>query len=172
MDEPKGGALPAQQQDQAAPEPTPEAREAFDVVVGRTLEALAQDPEGLDAALKADPVAGAVAYGTKALHGIAAAADEAGSPIPFEILSGAGMQVIKVMGGIANDKGYLPDEQIEVFLKEAFQQSLAKYTAMDMQAGKIDQRTVEQVRQVMGGQAPQPASPPAPGGALAAAGGA
>lgn len=169
MDEPQG-ALAAQQQEA---EPTEGAREAFDVVVGRTLEALAQDPEGLDAALKADPVAGAVAYGTKALHGIAASADEAGQPIPFEILSGAGMQVIKVMAGIANDKGYLPDEQIDVFLKEAFQQSLAKYSAMDMQAGKIDKKTLEQVRQTMEGGAQPPAQAPqqpAPGGALAAAG--
>ncbi len=156
--------------EEADQEPTAEQRELFELAVGRTLEALAQDPDGLDSALKADPVSGAVNYGTKALHVIAESAEEAGSPLPLEVLIGAGMQVIKVIGGIAEQKGYLAEEAMETYLKEAFQRSLAKWTQMDMQAGKIDRETMTQVQRVMGGP-PEPSAPSGPG-ALAAAGGA
>ena len=173
------GEGPNNETDVAGPDqPTAQHTELFDLVVGRTLEALSQDGEGLDSALKASPIKGAVEYGVAALHTVAGAADKAGKPIPFEVLIGAGMQTIKVLAGIANDKGYLADEDIEGFLKEAFQQSLGNYAQMDMQTGKLDQKTLAQVQQAMGGQAgPSGAAPnQAPmqspmQGALPAAGG-
>lgn len=152
---------------EAAEAPDPKAKELFDLVVARTMDALARAADDLDKALKADPVRATVEMGTAALRAIAQSADDAGKPIPFEVLVQAGMQTIKELGAIANEKGYLPDEQIESFLKEAFQQSLVKYARMDMSDGKIDQETMEKIR------AGRPAAPEAGGaGALAAAGGA
>lgn len=163
MMQPMRGALaqpsPQDNSEGAEGQPTEQHTELFDLVVGRTLEALSQDGEGLDSALKANPIRGAVEYGVAALHTVTGAAEKAGSPIPFEVLIGAGMQTIKVLAGIANDKGYLADEDIEGFLKEAFQQSLGKYAQMDMQAGKLDQKALEQMKQIMGESQPEQGDP-------------
>mgnify|MGYP000405538675 CR=1 FL=1 len=117
----------------------------FDLVVGRALDALSRDGPGLDAALRADPVKATVAYGTQALRTVAQAAQDAGKPIPFDVLVQCGMQVVKELGAVANDKGYLPDEQIPVFLKEAFQQSISKWAQADVQDGALDPRMLKQV---------------------------
>lgn len=133
---------------------TPEMQELFDLAVGRVLETLAKGGEDLDRALKADPISATVEFGTDAVHMIAMSAEAAGSPIPFEILIQVGIQTIKELGSIANDKGYLPDEEIEVFLKEAFQQSLAKYTKLDLQAGKITPEELQTDQAKLGGGGP------------------
>lgn len=123
-----------------------EERELFDLVVGRTLDALSKVGQDLDTAMKADPIRATVEFGTSALRTVAMGADDAGKPISFDIMIQAGMQVIKELGGIANDKGYLPDEGIETFLKEAFQQSLSKYTKMDADDGMIDPKDLEKAK--------------------------
>lgn len=123
-----------------------EDRELFDLVVGRTLGALAKNGDDLDKAMQADPIKATVEFGTSALRTVAMGANDAGKPISFEILIQAGMQVIKELAGIANDKGYLPDEGIETFLKEAFQQSLSKYTKMDADEGMIDPKDLEKAK--------------------------
>lgn len=133
---------------------TPEMQELFDLAVARVMETLATSGEDLDRALRADPVRATVEFGTDAVHVIAMSAESAGKPIPFEILIQVGIQTIKELGSIANDKGYLPDEEIEVFLKEAFQQSLAKYTKLDMQAGKIKPEDMQAVQAKLAGQMP------------------
>lgn len=148
-DEPEG----ADEERTEAAEPTAEQKELFDLVVGRTLDALSQDADGLDSALKADPVQGTVGYGTKALRAIAQSAKDAGKPIPFDVLIGAGMQVIKEIGAIAQEKGYLPDEAVAPFLKESFQQSLVAYAKMDMADGSITPDMLKQVQGAVGGAA-------------------
>jgi len=158
----------------------PRGKEVFDLVVARTLDAVSKQSQDLDTALKADPLKATVGFGTAALHAVAQAADDAGKPIPFEILIQAGMQVIKVLGSVALEKGYLPEDQIEVFLKEALQQSLAKYTQLDQQAGKIKPEEMQQMQQKLGEMGgapaapqpgPSPAPPPGGPGALATQGG-
>lgn len=158
----------------------PRAKEVFDLVVARTLEAISKQSKDLDTALRSDPLKATVGFGTSALHAVAQAADDAGKPIPFEILIQAGMQVIKVLGSVALEKGYLPEDQIEVFLKEALQQSLAKYTQLDQQAGKIKPEEMQQMQQKLGEMGgapaapqpgPSPAPPPGGPGALATQGG-
>ena len=129
---------------------TAEDRELFDLVVGRTMKALSESAQDLDVALKADPVQAAVEFGTSALRTVAMGAGDAGKPISFDILAQAGMQVIKELAGIANDKGYLPDEEIETFLKEAFQQSLSKYTKMDAADGTLKQEDLAKVKGLAG----------------------
>lgn len=116
---------------------SPQDKELFDLVVARTLDALTSNAQDLDTALKADPIQATVTMGTSALRTVAKAADDAGKPIKFEVLIQAGMQVIKELGGIANEKGYLPDDQIDVFLKESFQQSLSQYAKMDIEDGDM-----------------------------------
>jgi len=133
---------------------SPEAKQLFDLAVGRVLDALSRDGRGLDAALRADPVKGAVKYGTAAVRAVAQGAQQAGKPIPFDILIQVGMQTVKELGSIANEKGYLPDDQIETFLKEAFQQSLADYAQSDMMDGLISPDMVKQVQSKLGGAMP------------------
>jgi hypothetical protein len=129
---------------------TKEDRELFDLVVGRTMKALSTNAQDLDTALKADPIQAAVEFGTSALRTVAQGAGDAGKPISFDILAQAGMQVIKELAGIANDKGYLPDEEIETFLKEAFQQSLSKYTKMDADDGTLKKEDLAKVKGLAG----------------------
>lgn len=125
---------------------TKEDRELFDLVVGRTMKALAQSADDLDRAMKADPIEAAVQFGTSALRTVAQGAGDAGQEISFDILAQAGMQVIKELAGIANEKGYLPDEEIETFLKEAFQQSLSQYTKMDAADGTLKKEDLAKVK--------------------------
>lgn len=144
-------------------------RELFDLLVARTLEAVQNSADDFDVALKADPVKAAVEFGTSALHAVTLGADDAGQQISFPVLVQAGMQVIKEIGAIANDKGYLPDEGIETYLKEAFQQSLQKFVKLDGDAGKIKPEELQAVQQKLGGGRVSPppgqgAARPAPGG--------
>ena len=144
---------------QAGAKPTPANRNLFNLATGRVMQALAQAGQALDTALKADPVQATVKFGTAAVHTVAQSAQAAGRPIPFDILIQVGMQTIKELGAIANEKGYLPDQQIGVFLKEAFQQSLAQYAQMDVQAGELDPRMLRQFVAQAGGQSGAPAGP-------------
>lgn len=148
----------------------PQSKELFDLAVARSLQALTLQGQNLDTALKADPVKACVAFGTAAVHTVSMAADKAGKPIPFAILVQVGMQVIKIIGTIANEKGYLPDAQIPVFLKESFQQSLQKFAMLDIQAGKMTPQQFGQVQQKLMGSMGGQAQPPAGNGALAQAG--
>lgn len=117
----------------------PKLQEAFKVLAGRVMEALAQDPQGLDAALKADPVSGAVEYGSAALWHMVDAAEKAGRPMPFEVIAAAGMYVLKELGEIALQKGYLQDGDAESFLQQAFQQAIARYAQHDAKEGKLSE---------------------------------
>jgi hypothetical protein len=158
---PKSGALQAAAQ---APQggsrkPTSQEKELFDLLVGRSLGALAQDAQGLDAALKSDPITGAVEYGTRALREVAGAAEDAGKPVPFEVLLGAGQQVIKEIAAIANEKGYVADEELETFLKEVFQQSIAKYAQLDVKEGKMRKQDLGALQQFAPAQQPPGAAP-------------
>jgi len=128
----------------------PRVKDLFNLLVARTMDALTKVAPQLDSSLKADPVQAAVQFGTRALRSVVMAAMRAGKNIPFEIVVNAGMQVIKELAGIANDKGYLPDEQIATFLKEVFQQSLAQYTKLDMADGMLNQSEVQAITQQMG----------------------
>jgi hypothetical protein len=135
----------------------PKVVDLFNLLVARTMDALAKVGPQLDASLKADPIQGAVHFGTRALRSVVMAAMRAGKNIPFEIVVNAGMQVIKELASIANEKGYLQDSQIATFLKEVFQQSIAQYTKLDMDEGMLDKSEVAQIAQKMGmgAQAPR-----------------
>lgn len=124
----------------------PRMMEVFQLTLARVREALANVGPDLDAALKADPVAGAVQFGTSAVREVVMAAQKAGRSLPFEVIVAVGVATVKDLAEIANDKGYLPDEQIEVMLKESFQQSLARYVELDAKDGLISDGDMQAVR--------------------------
>lgn len=146
----------------------PRLIELSNLVVSRVRQAMAANGSELASALKADPVQAAVEIGTGAVREVAKAASEAGKPIPFEVLLVAGMQALKDLAALASELGYLPDEQIESFLKEGFQQSVAAYAQMDMADGLIDEQALQSVQQKVGAAGAQGM---AGGGALAQAAG-
>lgn len=139
----------------------PKMQELFKLITARTLEALAHVGKDFDAALRADPVQAAVQFGTSALRSVVGGATKAGVKAPFEVIFAAGLQTIKEIGAIAAEKGYLPDDQIEVFLKEALQQSLQRYTQLDMKDGLIspEQRDMLGQKLQQGAQQAQPGQP-------------
>lgn len=126
----------------------PRLLELVQLVVARTREALVASAGELDTALKADPVQAGVEFGVRALRAVVGAAEEAGKPLSFEVVINAGIVVIQDIASIAVEKGYLADGEIETFLKEVFQQSIAAYARMDMDEGKL---TKEQMAAVTGG---------------------
>lgn len=148
----QGGQPAEQQPGQQGGEMDQRMVEAVQLVTGRATQALEASASELDTALKADPVQAAVQFGTRALRSVVMAAAEAGKELPFQVILNAGVALIQVIGTIANDKGYLPDEQIEVFLKEAFQQSVQAYARMDMDDGLIDDKQMQAVGGAMAGK--------------------
>lgn len=127
----------------------PQMVEAVQLVAARAQDALASMARDLDAALKADPVRAAVEFGVRALRGVVGAAEQAGKQLPFEVVLNAGIVVIQVIADIANQKGYLADDDIEPFLKEVFQQSVAAYAKLDARDGKLGQKDMQAVQAAM-----------------------
>lgn len=127
----------------------PQMVEAVQLVAARAQEVLAKSAQDLDAALKADPIRGAVEFGVRALRGVVGAAEQAGKQLPFEVVLNAGIVVIQVIADIANQKGYLADEDIEPFLKEAFQQSVGAYAKLDAREGKLKPQDMKAVQAAM-----------------------
>lgn len=129
----------------------PRLLELVQLVVSRTREALTASASELDTALKADPVQAAVEFGVRALRGVVGAAEKAGKPLSFEVVINAGIVVIQDIASIAVEKGYLQEQEIETFLKEAFQQSVSAYARMDMDDGKIGEQELSAIKGSMGG---------------------
>lgn len=152
--------------------PTPEGadprtRELVDLTVSRVLEVLTSQSRELMAAMQGDPVRAAVEFGTTAVREVAEAAERAQGPLPPEVLLITGVEVAKYIADVANQKGILPDAQIETFLKEVFQQSMTKYLDLDMKAGRVPPEQMQQMQQVLGsggssGARPAPGPRPPP----------
>lgn len=174
------GALAQAASAPAAPAPTPkdpsagidpQMLEAAQLMVARCRTALANDAEGVDAAMQADPIQAAVVNGVRVVRGMAKAADKAGRSMPFDVLMATGMQIIKDLAGIALEKGYLAEEDLPTFLKEVTQQSLRQYIAADLEDGTMTDDEFESVQAKLGGATPTAApAQPAPGMLAAAQG--
>lgn len=141
--EPQGPA------DSGAKPVDPKMLELVQLVAARAQQALAKSASELDSALKADPVQAAVEFGANALRGVVQAAEQAGKTLPFEVVINAGVALIQVIATIASEKGYLPDDQIETFLKEVFQQSVSAYAKMDVDDGLIGEQDQQAVQSAM-----------------------
>lgn len=154
-----GGALSSAMNEQPAAAPqaggqgegvNPQEVEAVQLVAGRAMQALQSSAGELDSAMKADPIRATAELGTTALRKVVQAASSAGKEIPFNIVLMAGIVLIKGMAQIAVEKGYLQEGEIEVFLKEAFQQSVSAYARMDAGDGLIGQDQAGQLQQAAG----------------------
>lgn len=125
--------------------PDPQFMELFDRAVDYTREMLAQGSEEILAAMKLDVVGAAVKFGVRALRAVAVAAEEAGSPLPPEVVIAAGVQTLKDLGAAAEANGLLSEDQDEVFMKEAAQQAFNEFAKLDREAGRISDEDMQQL---------------------------
>lgn len=124
-----GNVKPASEQQQAQ----------FDMLLGRCRQLLAESGEGFVAALKADPVRAAVKLGTQTLRELAMMSEKSGQPVDAAVLFHVGVTLVKDIAGLANDAGIVPDEQLESFLQQVMQESIAEYMRMDADDGLLEQ---------------------------------
>ena len=148
--EPQDPAMAPGQTEQAAKQPaSPEQQAQFDMLLGRARQIMGETAEEWMQALKLDPVATAVKFGTQTLRYLAQQSEQAGQPVDPAVLIHAGIQLVKDVAGIANEAGVVPDEKLEGFLQDVMQQSIAEYLRMDADEGLLQP-----------GQGAQPAPPP------------
>lgn len=136
--EPQDQAMAPGQAEQAAKQPaSPEQQAQFDMLLGRARQIMGETAEEWMQALKLDPVATAVKFGTQTLRHLAQQSEQAGQPVDPAVLIHAGIQLVKDVAGIANEAGVVPDEKLEPFLQDVMQQSIAEYLRMDADEGLI-----------------------------------
>ena len=136
--EPQDPAMAPGQTEQAAKQPaSPEQQAQFDMLLGRARQIMGETAEEWMQALKLDPVATAVKFGTQTLRHLAQQSEQAGQPVDPAVLIHAGIQLVKDVAGIANEAGVVPDEKLEGFLQDVMQQSIAEYLRMDADEGLI-----------------------------------
>jgi len=155
------GGMPAnntQPQPAAAPEgdeaqmgmptgaPDPAMMELFSTTVDYTRQMLAEGAEEVLAAMRVDPVAAAVKFGVRALRTVVQSAEEAGSPLPPEVVLAAGVQTIKDLGAVAEANDLLSEDQDDVFIKEAMQQAIAEFAQLDSDEGLIGEEEMAQLQ--------------------------
>lgn len=157
------GAAPVEQEG-AAPAgkttPTPEQQAQFDMLLGRARQILGETAKEWKSAMDIDPAGTAVQFGTQTLRMLVMDSEKAGQPVDPGVLLHVGIQLVKDIAGVANDAGMVPDDQLEPFLQQVMQESIAEYMRMDADDGLLP--SPEQLQQQQGAQAGhQP--PPAPG---------
>ena len=136
--EPQDPAMAPGQTEQGAKQPaSPEQQAQFDMLLGRARQIMGETAEEWMQALKLDPVATAVKFGTQTLRHLAQQSEQAGQPVDPAVLIHAGIQLVKDVAGIANEAGVVPDEKLEGFLQDVMQQSIAEYLRMDADEGLI-----------------------------------
>ncbi|KRC36242.1 hypothetical protein [Acidovorax sp. Root219] len=138
---------------------TPEQQAQFDMLLGRARQLLGESAEEWKAAMDIDPAGAAVKFGTQTLRFLAMESEKAGQPIDPAVMLHVGVQFVKDIAGLANDTGMVPDDQIEGFLQQVMQESIAEYMRMDAEEGLLP--SPEQAQQ--GAQAAGQQPPPAPG---------
>lgn len=114
----------------------PKLQQLYELTMARVLEVLTAQKRELLAAMQGDPVAAAVKFGTEAVRQVSDAAERARGPLPWQVVIATGVQTVKYLAQIASDRGLLPDERIEAFLKEVFQRSVGEFASADAKAGK------------------------------------
>ncbi|EJE50111.1 hypothetical protein PMI14_05316 [Acidovorax sp. CF316] len=137
-------------------QPTAQQQAQFGMLLGRARQIMGEQAQEWRQAMEADPVEAAVRMGTQTLRFLAMDSEKAGQPVDPAVLLHAGVQLVKDIAGVANDAGLVPDDQLEPFLQQVMQESIAEYMRMDADEGLMP--SPEQLQQ-KGGQQP----PPAPG---------
>ena len=116
---------------------TPAQQAQFDLLLGRARQILGQNGEQLLQAMQADPVQMAVMFGTRTLRELATMSERAGQPVDPAVLIHVGITLIKDIAGIANESGAVPDEQLEAYIQQVTQESIAEYLRMDADDGLL-----------------------------------
>lgn len=119
---------------------SPEQQEQFDLLVGRARQLMAKDADIWLQALEASPVTAAVKMGTQVLRSLAQQSEKSGYPVDPAVLMHAGVTLVKDIAGIANDNGIVPDDQIEQFLQQVMQESIAEYMRLDADEGLMPEQ--------------------------------
>lgn len=134
-------------------QPTPEQQAQFDMLLGRARQVMGESAAEWKAAMEIDPAGAAVKMGTQTLRFLAQESEKAGQPVDPAVLLHAGVQLVKDIAGVANDAGLVPDDQLEPFLQQVMQESIAEYMRMDADDGLMPD-------QQGGAQVPPPAPSP------------
>lgn len=142
--------------DEALTTNNPEAKRAspgqqkqFDLLLGRARQLMEQSGEEWLQTLQADPVEGAVQLGTATLRRLAQMSEEAGQPVDPIVLINVGVQFCKDIAAVANAAGLVPDEQLEQFLQDTMQQSIATYLQADADDGLLGEQDRAQAQNVL-----------------------
>lgn len=109
----------------------------FDLLLGRCRQVIGESAEQWLQALQADPVEAAVQMGTQTLRTLAMQSEEAGQQVDPAVLLHVGVTLVKDVAGIANEAGLVPDDQLEGYLQEVTQLSIAEYMRMDADEGLL-----------------------------------
>ena len=120
-----GGGQPASSRQQAQ----------FDMLLGRARQMMGEQAQAWREAMDIDPAQAAVRMGTQTLRYLAQQSEKAGQPVDPAVLLHVGVQFVKDIAGLANDVGMVPDEQLEPFLQQVMQESIAEYMRLDADDG-------------------------------------
>lgn len=132
-----------------------EQQAQFDMLLGSARQILGELAGEWKAAMEIDPAGAAVKFGTQTLRFLVQESEKAGQPVDPAVLLHAGVQFVKDIAGLANESGMVPDDQLEPYLQQVMQESIAEYMRMDADEGLMPEQGAQ------GGPSGQP--PPAPG---------
>lgn len=137
---------------------SPEQQEQFDLILGRARQLMAETGPAWVSAMRSDPVMAAVKMGVQTVREVAKMSQEAGVPVDPVVLIHVGLTLIKDIAGLANDGGIVPDDQLESFIQEVTQTSIAEYMRLDADEGLLDgpakQSMPESAEEAAEGEAP------------------
>ena len=119
---------------------TPEQQEQFDLLLGRARQMMAETADQWLEALKRDPVRAAVQMGTTLLRNLVGQSEKAGQPVDPAVMLHVGVTMVKDIAGVVNDHGIVPDDQIESYLQQVMQESLAEYMRRDAEDGLMPEQ--------------------------------
>jgi hypothetical protein len=126
---------------------TPEQQEQFDLLLGRARQLMAKDADIWMEALKTSPVTAAVQMGTSLLRQLAQQSEKAGFPVDPAVMMHVGVTMVKDIAGVANDHGIVPDEELESYLQQVMQESIAEYMRRDADEGLMPDPAAMQQQQ-------------------------
>jgi hypothetical protein len=157
--------MPAGQSAAPAPEGadklSPEAQQAFDLVVNQATDFILQD-ENIDALVESAKTKGpaqAIADdATEVLRGVHAAATGAGKNLPPEILSLAGSQVATIFASVLANEGVIDPKSVSQIAEQAYDVGVKSHNSKGQPQGAMPQPQ---------GAAPAPGMPQPQGAAPA-----
>ena len=119
---------------------SPEQQNQFDMLVGRPRQIMGRDAEVWLKALEQSPTKAAVKMGTNVLRQLAMESEKSGYPVDPAVLLHAGVTLVKDIAGIANEAGIVADDQLESFLQQVMQESIAEYMRLDADEGLMPEQ--------------------------------